>query len=161
MGRRPNLKNVVKKFLSADETRPFLSKAHMQEIDGVTYYAYCDGFKLAWSPIDFDFGVNESEHTIRFGNLINTVQRKRGVVAIDTAFKTALETFIKEHKKRERLPFVVDYKGYTIHVNPYYLKACLDFTEATELVIDIGNECAPLFMYGKENRNALVLPIRK
>ena len=162
-GRKPNVRNAVKKFLATDDSRPALKKAHLMDIEGTTYYGYCDGYKLAWSPIDFGFGVNEPENTIKFGNVMNAKFRgERGIIKADKQFKTNLDIAIKTAEVRYRIPFDIDCgNGNVIRVNAKYLKACLDFTEADEIVVDMGSEATPIFMYGKENRNALCLPIRK
>ena len=160
-GRKPNVRNAVKKFLG-DDTRPILKQANVMTIDGVTYYGYCDGFKLAWSPIDFGFGVNTPEQSLKFDRVINIAYRgDKGTVKVDDKFKTALNIALKTTAK-DRIPFEIDCgKGHTILVNAKYLKACLDFTEATEIIVDMGSEANPIVMYGKEDRNALCLPIRK
>ena len=161
-GRKPNVRNAVKKFLG-DDSRPVLKQANVINIDGVTYYGYCDGFKLAWSPIDFGFGVNTPEQSLKFDKIINIQYRgKRGIVKADKKFKTDLAVAIKTAPIRYRIPFDIDCgKGHVIRVNANYLKACLDFTEADEIIVDMGSEATPIVMYGKENRNALCLPIRK
>lgn len=162
-GRKANVRNAVKKFLSKDESRPILKKANVLEIDGVTYYGYCDGFKLAWSPIDFGFGVNTPEESLKFGNVLNIKYRgEKSSVKVDTEFKTNLNIAIKTATDRYRIPFDIDCgEGHIIRVNAKYLQACLDFTEADEIVVDMGSEANPLVMYGKEDRNALLLPIRR
>lgn len=160
-GRKPNVRNAVKQFLG-DDTRPVLKRANIMDIDGVTYYGYCDGFKLAWSPIDFGFGVNTPEESLKFGNIINVTYSNKGTIPVDDKFKTDLAMFLKTHKRSERMPYDIQGEnGYTIRVNPYYLKACLDFTEATEIIVDFDSQVKPLVMYGKEDRNALCLPIRR
>ena len=47
-GRKPVIRNAVKQFIRKDLVRPNLTVANVQEIDGVKYYGYCDGYKLAW-----------------------------------------------------------------------------------------------------------------
>lgn len=161
-GRKPNVRNAVKKFLG-DDSRPILKKANVVDIDGVTYYGYCDGFKLAWSPIDFGFGVNTPEQSLKFEHVININYRgDKGIVKADADFKKKLNIAIKTAEDRYRIIFDIDCgKGHTIRVNAKYLQACLDFTEADEIIVDMGSEASPIVMYGKENRNALCLPIRK
>lgn len=160
-GRKPNVRNAIKQFFG-DNTRPVLQKTQVQEIDGVTYYGYCDGFKLAWSPIDFGFDKATPEESIKFGGIINVTYSNKGTIPVDDKFKTDLAMFLKTHKRSERMPYDIQGEnGYTIRVNPYYLKACLDFTEATELIVDFDSQSKPIVMYGKEDRNALCLPIRR
>lgn len=162
-GRKASVRNAIKQFLGKDDYRPVLKKTQVMEIDGVTYYAYCDGFKLAWSPIDFGFEKATPEESIKFDRIIDTQFRgEKGTVKVDTAFKTALNMRIKTAEDRHRIIFEIDCgNGQTIDVNARYLKACLDFSEADEIVIDLGSTASPIFMYGKEGRNALCLPIRK
>lgn len=162
-GRKPNVRNAVKQFLSKDDTREVLQRANVQVINGTTYYGYCDGFKLAWSPIDFGFGVNDEIKGLKWESIINIQYRgEKGIIPIDAKLKEDLAVFFKTHKKSERVPYTLHGKdGYEIDVNPYYLKACIDFTDASEMIVDLGSHCAPIVMYGKEDRNALVLPIRR
>lgn len=161
-GRKANVRNAVKKFLG-DDSRPILKRANVVDIDGVTYYGYCDGFKLAWSPIDFGFGVNTPEESLKFTNVINIKYRgEKGTIKADAEFKKNLNIAIKTAENRYRIPFdLVCANGNIIRVNAKYLQACLDFTEADEIIVDMDSEANPIVMYGKENRNALCLPIRR
>ena len=161
-GRKANVRNAVKKFLG-DDSRPILKRANVVDIDGVTYYGYCDGFKLAWSPIDFGFGVNTPEESLKFTNVINIKYRgEKGTIKADAEFKKNLNIAIKTAEDRYKIPFdLVCANGNIIRVNAKYLQACLDFTEADEIIVDMDSEVNPIVMYGKENRNALCLPIRR
>ena len=163
-GRKANVRNAVKKFLSYDNARPILQKAQVMDIDGVTYYGYCDGFKLAWSPIDFGFDKATPEESIKFDKIINVQYRgEKGTVPVTKEFRTALKMAIKTNTDRYRgARFEIDCgDGHTVLVNAKYLEACLDFTEADEIIVDMGYDGAPIIMHGKEDRNALLLPIRK
>ena len=163
-GRKPNIRNAVKKFLGND-SRPTLQKAQVFEMDGKTWYGYCDGFKLAWCPIDFGFGT-ETERPLNVKAIIP--HKFNDVVPITTELKTELKAWIKTHKKGEirhgkRIPFTITYpNGNYIDLDPDFLEACIDFTEATEMITDFNaNGNNPVFFYGKEDRNALCLPVRR
>lgn len=162
-GRKPNVRNAVKKFLSADDSRPILKRANVMDIDGVTYYGYCDGFKLAWSPIDFGFGVNTPEESLKFDKILDINYRgEKGIIPITKEFKASIISTLKTAHTRYRVPFDIDCgNGHTVRVNADYLKSCIDFTEADEIIVDMGSDANPLVLHGKENRNALLLPIRK
>lgn len=164
-GRKPVVRNAVKKFLSKDCTRPMLTKGHKVEIDGTTYYGYLDGFKLCWSPIDFGFGIAEPENTIQFANVIKQTYRNKGTIAITDDLKKNLNIHLKTVSAYDyrRTPFIIDGpNGYTIQVNADYLKACIDFTDAKEMIVDLENNGnGPIILNGVEDRHALLLPIRK
>jgi hypothetical protein len=158
-GRKPNVRSAVKKFLG-DEYRPYLQKASIQEINGKTYYGYCDGFKLAWSPVDFNLGVNENGTGMNWKNLLDSYGNKaRTAVTIN---KADVIQFIKEHRG-ERCPYTIRTEsGYEVDFNPEYLKNCMDFTETTTIYIEEDHHCAPAFFHNEaEDRHALVLPIRR
>lgn len=164
-GRKPNIRNAVKKFISKDDTRPVLQKAQVFEMDGKTYYGYCDGFKLAWCPIDFGFGT-ETERPLNVQAIIH--HKFNDVIPITPELKAELKAWIKTHKKGEtrhgkREAFTITYpNGNYIEFDPDFLEACIDFTEATEMITDFNaNGNNPVFFYGKEDRNALCLPIRR
>ena len=159
-GRKPVIRNAIKKFLSKDNSRPILQKANVRIIDGVKYYGYCDGFKLAWSPIDFGFGESAPEESFKFETLVKDVNKATKVVKITPEFKKRLaETFIKAGT-RYRVVFDVECDdGMIVRLNADYLKSCIDFTNASEMLISTPS--APVYFIGEDNRNALCLPIRR
>lgn len=160
-GRKPNVRNAVKKFLG-DDVRPYLQKANIQELNGKTYYGYCDGFKLAWSPVDFNLGVNENGQGLNWKRLLEDYGNKaRTAVTIN---KADVIQFIKEHRgERHPSPYTIRTEsGYEMDFNPEYLKNCMDFTETTTIYIEEGHYCNPAFFHNeKEDRHALVLPVRR
>ena len=160
-GRKANVRNAAKRMLSKDPTRPSLNKTQTRVIDGVTYYAQIDGFRMSWSPIDFGFGTVDEIESINFERIIDFKYRNRGTVTIN---KADVIQFIKEHRS-DRTPYRVDYGNSNyILLNPHYLKDALHFTESNELVVDLDNEFGnyPVMLHNeKEDRHALVLPIRR
>lgn len=157
-GRKPNIRNAVKKFLG-DDFRPMLTRASIQEIDGKTYYGYCDGFKLAWSPIDFGLGVNEKHETFNWTGILNNRIKNPGTVTVN---KADVIECIKTHDKRNRVITVYHPEGWNCDFNADYLKAAMDFTETEEMYIDLETVNGPVYFHNeKEDRHALVLPIRR
>lgn len=159
-GRKPNVRNAVKKFLG-DSSRPYLQKASVQEINGKTYYGYCDGFKLAWSPVDFNLGVNENGTGMNWKTILEGYgNRARTAVIIN---KVDVIQFIKEHKGERRPVYTIRTEsGHEVDFNPEYLKNCMDFTETTTIYVDENSYSVPAFFHNEEeDRHALVLPVRR
>jgi len=160
-GRKANIRNAAKKMLSKDTTRMYLTKTQVRTINGKKYYAQIDGFRMSWSPIDFGFGTVEEFESINFERIIDYRYKNPGTVKVN---KADVIQFIKEHRN-DRTPFKIDYgNGNYILLNPHYLKDAIDFTESNELVVDLDNEFGnyPVMLHNeKEDRHALVLPIRR
>jgi len=160
-GRKASVRNAVKKFIG-DSYRPYLQKASIQELNGKKYYGYCDGFKLAWSTVDFGFGVNDPVDSFKWNTILENqyMPKKPCTIQIN---KADLIQFIKENKKTYRPVYtLIGPDGYEIDFNPNYLKACIDFTETTEVIVDLNSCQGPAFFHNeKEDRHALVLPIRR
>lgn len=161
-GRKANVRTAVKKFISKDNTRTILTKASIQEIDGKKYYGYCDGYKLAWSTIDFGFGVNDDLESFKWKTILESRYTAKNPYTI-TIDKADLIAHIKEHKKDYRPVYTLHGPdGYEIDFNPDYLKACIDFTETTEVIVDLNTTQGPVFFHNeKEDRHALALPVRR
>jgi hypothetical protein len=158
-GRKPITRNAVKKFLSKDNYRKFLQKGNIQVINGTTYYGYCDGYKLAWSPIDFGFGVVDEIEAFKWKSVVDGTNKNTTVVPFTKEMKTELNLILKTKKDRPIYTFKVE--DFEVDVNAEYLKAALDFTEATEVRLNTRNYCNPIVMDGIEDRHALILPIRR
>lgn len=160
-GRKANVRKAAERMLSKDQTRPYLTKTQVRTINGVKYYAQIDGFRMSWSPIDFGFGTCEENESINFERIIDFKYKNRGTVTIN---KADVIQFTKEHRS-DRTPYRVDYgNGNYILLNPRFLKDAMDFTETNELVVDLDNEFGnyPIMLHNeKEDRHALVLPIRR
>lgn len=162
-GRKPNIRNAAKNFLGKDDFRPVLKKAQYFELDGVPYYGLCDGFRLAWSKNDFGFEV-EKERPLNVTAIIDVNGRNIRNAEIITVEKADVIRTIKEAKanKERRIVYtLVRANGTTILVNANYLKDALDFTETNEIFVDGEKDAAPVYLYGKDDKNALILPIRK
>lgn len=162
-GRKPNIRNAAKNFLSKDNFRPVLQKAQYFELDGVPYYGLCDGFRLAWSKYDFGFEV-EKERPINVTTLVDVNARNLKNPEIITVDKAEVIRTIKEAKaagERRIVYTLVRANGTTILVNANYLKDALDFTETDEIFVDGEAENKPVYLYGKDDKNAPILPIRK
>lgn len=160
-GRKPVIRNAVKKFLSKDDIRTFLTKASIQEINGKQYYGYCDGFKLAWSTIDFGYGVNDLGMGLNWKSILEGYGNKNPyTIQIN---KADVIEYIKTHKTERRKIYTLHGPdGYEIDLNAEYLKACLDFTETTEVIVDLNTTQGPVFFHNDtEDRHALCLPIRR
>lgn len=161
-GRKPVTRNAVKKFLGKDDYRPTLKKANIQEINGIKYYGYCDGFKLAWSPVDFGFGEAEEYCTLKWKTLLENYGRMNVTIPITKEMKEELITTLKTKTGRtDRKIFTLHGNGYDRDFNADYLKACIDFTEATEIKINTNQPNGPVIFDGIEDRHALVLPVRR
>ena len=161
-GRKANVRNSVKKFIDKSGYRDYLTKGNIQVINGTTYYGYCDGFKLAWSPIDFGFGTVEGTgNALQWDQIINYRYKNPGTVEIN---KADVIEHIKKYKG-QKAPYTVEYgNGMSIDLNPDFLKACMDFTEVTTMTVDLGNDSGnyPVFFHNdKEDRHAMCLPIRR
>lgn len=162
--KRGTIKSIVKKFLYEGENDKYvrLKKANKLTINSTDYYAYSDGFKMAWSTMDYGFGVNEPNNTCDWEPLINEIKNPIEIPITDELINGMYSAiFQDEALNDENCGYIIrGPNGYEIKVNPYYLKACIDFTEASELIADANTNSKPIILYGKEDRNALLLPIR-
>lgn len=157
-GRKPNIRNAVKKFVGTETWRPALAKASIQELNGKTYYGYCDGYKLAWSPIDFGFGVNEEFQGLNWKNILNNAKNPR-TIPID---KAKVIECIKTHRKGDRKITICGPYDWECDFSADFLKAAIDFTETEEMYIDLETVNGPVYFHNeKEDRHALVLPLRR
>lgn len=162
------IKSIVEKFIYKNDDQPQLKTANKLTINGIDYYAYCDGHKMAWSTTDYGFGVNESDKKIKL-ILEQSIKKKENPIVIPITDEIIKEMYsamclskvYKSDKNRKYDGYIISGpNGYRIKVNPYYLKACIDFTEASELIADANTNSKSIILYGKEDRNAWLLPIR-
>ena len=167
-GRKANVRKAAERMLSKDPTREYLTKTQVRTINGVKYYAQIDGFRMSWSTIDFGFGTCEENMSINFERIIEYRYKNPGTVKVN---KADLMNHIKTMKYSDYachgiVPYTIKFgNGCEIDLNPKYLKDALDFTETDELTVDFGVKGAgayPVMLHNiKEDRHALVLPIRR
>lgn len=162
-GRKPVIRNAVKQFIDKSGIRPCLTMANVQELNGITYYGYCDGHKLAWSQIDFGLGIADKANSLDWTKVINVYHERLGDIPVTEELLKDLNLFIKTQPKDKwrRKPYALKgYDGFVVHVNAKYLKACLDFSGAHEIIVDLADPNKPILMHGDDDRHAMLLPIR-
>ena len=181
-GRKANIRAAVKQFLDNPKTmRLPLLHGHRFTYNGKDYIGYLDGYKMAWSSVDFGFGINGENECkdlmpIQCASIIDYKFKNKVTIPIDGEFRQALALHIKKFKKSEvytRTGKLLGQGCFIIKVitenneqivysfNPYFLKPCLDFTDATEMILDGATNHAPVFFFGADDRNALCLPVRE
>lgn len=167
--KRGTIKSIVKKFLYEGENDKLvrLKKANKLTINSTDYYAYIDGFKMAWSTMDYGFGVNEPNNTYDWEPLINVIKNPIEIPITDELINGMYSAIFQDEVlndevlNNEKCGYIIrGPNGYEIKVNPIYLKTCIDFTEASKLIADANTNSKPIILYGKEDRNALLQPIR-
>lgn len=146
---------AVKRFLGEG----ILKNANKLTINDNEYYVYTDGYKLAWSPINYGFDKNEI-NTIYLESLIPKFKNPE-IIPITDEMRSELSNILKTHKVSK------NYGAYTIkapggkitQVNPEHLKACMDFTGAKEMIVDIDGYSKPVLFHGDNDHHALLLPV--
>ena len=166
-GRKANVRKAAERMLSKDQTRTYLTKTQVFTWNDETYYAQIDGFRMCWSKIDFGF-EKEIDNPINCERIIDFRYKEPGIVKVN---KADLMNHIKTMKYSDYachgiVPYTIKFgNGCEIDLNPKYLKDALDFTETDELTVDFGVKGAgayPVMLHNvKEDRHALVLPIRR
>lgn len=161
-GRAPKTDRIIASMMkkSADDFR-FGKKNHPYG----EYQCFLDGHRIFMDK-ETDYGYDTAEGCDRFdvsAMVDRAIASNDRVITVD---RLALDFFIKTHKRNVKYPYVIRIGGKaSIGFDPRYLKDMLDFTDTSDIYVDMASSgemlTAPAMAYSDPGRArmALCLPV--